>query len=312
MTAYDVIGDVHGHAGVLRGLLAMLGYVERAGAHRHPERQAVFVGDLIDRGPEQLATLRMVRSMVEAGSALVVLGNHEFNAVAWATPDDGGWCRDHSAKHLHQHEDFLREVGDGSATHRNWVDWFTTIPLWLDLGGLRVVHACWHEPSMRVLEPHLTPDRCLTDTVVRARRDTPLYDAVEVLLKGPEIALGLSGSYVDTDGFERSRARYRWWDPAATTLARAAEIPGGAKTPAGTRFGPLPDEQLDVQSLPRYTETVPVVLGHYWRTGTPAVLTPTVACVDYSAGKGGDLVAYRWSGESVLRHDHFVAHPGRG
>ena len=43
-----------------------------------------------------------------------------------------------------------------------------TIPLWLDLGGLRVVHACWHEPSMRVLEPHLTPDRCLTDMVVRA------------------------------------------------------------------------------------------------------------------------------------------------
>ena len=84
MTAYDVIGDVHGHAGVLRGLLAKLGYVER-GAYRHPERQAVFVGDLIDRGPEQLATLRIVRSMVDAGDTLAVLGNHEFNAVAWAT-----------------------------------------------------------------------------------------------------------------------------------------------------------------------------------------------------------------------------------
>jgi hypothetical protein len=95
--------------------------------------------------------------MVDAGSALVVLGNHEFNAVAWATRDGrGGWCRDHSAKNLHQHEDFLSEVDDGSATHHDWVDWFKTIPMWLDLGGLRVVHACWHEPSMRKLEPHLT------------------------------------------------------------------------------------------------------------------------------------------------------------
>ena len=67
-----------------------------------------------------------------------------------------------------------------------------------------------------------------------------------------------------------------------------------------------------MRSLHRYTETVPVIHGHYWRTGTPAILTPTVACVDYSAGKGGDLVAYRWSGESVLRDDHLVSVPGRG
>jgi hypothetical protein len=313
VTGYDVIGDVHGHAGVLRVLLAKLGYVERAGAYRHHERQAVFVGDLIDRGREQLTTLNLVRSMVDAGSALAVLGNHEFNAVAWATPDEHGEpCREHSAKNQDQHEDFLGEVVEGSDVHRNWIDWFKTIPLWLDLGGLRVVHACWHEPSMRVLEPHLTRDRCLTETVVRARRGTPLYDAVEVLLKGPEIDLGPGRSYVDKDGFDRARARYRWWDPVATTLRQAAEIPGDAQDSAGSPFAPLPDEPLDEQSLLRYTETVPVVLGHYWRTGTPAVLTPKVACVDYSAGKGGDLVAYRWSGESVLRDDHFVAAPGRG
>jgi hypothetical protein len=42
---------------------------------------------LIDRGPKQLATVDLVRRMVEAGSARGVMGNHEFNAIAWATPD---------------------------------------------------------------------------------------------------------------------------------------------------------------------------------------------------------------------------------
>ena len=47
----------------------------------HPKRVAIFVGDLIDRGPEQLGTLKLVRDMVEMGNARVVMGNHEFNAI---------------------------------------------------------------------------------------------------------------------------------------------------------------------------------------------------------------------------------------
>ena len=65
---YDVIGDVHGEHGKLVDLLKLLGYCERAGAWRHHDRMAVFVGDLIDRGPHQLATVALVRAMVEAGA----------------------------------------------------------------------------------------------------------------------------------------------------------------------------------------------------------------------------------------------------
>jgi hypothetical protein len=52
-----------------------------------------------------------------------------------------------------------------------------------------------------------------------------------------------------------------------------------------------------------------VIVGHYWRTGTPEVFTPKVACVDYSAVEGGPLVAYRWDGETELTSDHFQAFP---
>src|SRR4028119_2191468 len=84
-SVYDIIGDVHGHVEALQALLLKLGYRERNGAWRHPTRTAIFVGDLIDGGPHQIETVRLVRGMVEAGAARITLGNHEYNALLWAT-----------------------------------------------------------------------------------------------------------------------------------------------------------------------------------------------------------------------------------
>jgi hypothetical protein len=79
---YDVIGDVHGHADALRRLLVALGYTESHGIFQHDIRKAIFVGDFVDRGPEQREVLRIARNMCEAGTASAVLGNHELNAIA--------------------------------------------------------------------------------------------------------------------------------------------------------------------------------------------------------------------------------------
>lgn len=71
---FDIIGDIHGCSSELETLLAKLGYVDAA----HPEgRTAVFVGDLVDRGPDSPGVLRRVMAMVAAGNALCVPGNHE-------------------------------------------------------------------------------------------------------------------------------------------------------------------------------------------------------------------------------------------
>ncbi|MCC7258308.1 MAG: metallophosphoesterase, partial [Gammaproteobacteria bacterium] len=88
----DIIGDVHGCVDVLIALLARLGYgavlegqgSERRAVTRAPEgRRAVFVGDLVDRGPATPDVLRVVMAMVEARQAWCVPGNHDNKFMRW-------------------------------------------------------------------------------------------------------------------------------------------------------------------------------------------------------------------------------------
>lgn len=163
------IGDLHGNADELEALLARMGYRHRKSARgpgvwRHPTRTAIFVGDFIDRGPRQRRTVELVRSMIEVGAALAVMGNHELNAIAWYLPDparDGEHLRPRGgelgARNRRQHQSFLAEYEPDPRAHRDCIDWFLTLPLWLNLPGLRVVHACWHDGCMAELEPRLAP-----------------------------------------------------------------------------------------------------------------------------------------------------------
>jgi protein phosphatase len=75
---FDIIGDVHGCLVELTNLLSRLGYVRNETAWHHPEgRRAIFLGDLVDRGPDSPGVLRLVMDMVAANTALCVQGNHD-------------------------------------------------------------------------------------------------------------------------------------------------------------------------------------------------------------------------------------------
>lgn len=309
---YDIIGDIHGHTEKLERLLPKLGYHQSGSTWRHSERQAIFLGDFIDRGPQQVASYRVARRMFDAGNALAVMGNHELNALAWNTVANGRPLRAHTKGNRHQHAAFLDEVEQDRALHSEITDWFAALPLWLDLPGFRVVHACWHSEQMREVETSLTDDRALTsEALVRATQgdhnifgvkstSTPEFRCVETLTKGREVALPHGCAFEDADGIERHSVRIRWWDTAAVTVRDAAllapkhleRIPAEWLLPPGAVLG--------------YRSEKPLFIGHYWMTGTPTVLAPNLACVDYSAGKGGALIAYRWDGETVLDNAKFV------
>lgn len=304
---YDIIGDIHGHAQKLKLLLEQMGYTATDGVYSHPTRKALFLGDFIDRGPEQVETVRIVRAMVEAGMALAVMGNHELNAVAFATPDPerpGEFLRKHTARNRHPHHEFLRQVGEGSPAYVDMIAWFKTLPVYLDMEGLRAIHACWHPQYIIDIQPHLNADQTLTENgwYEITRRGTPAFIALETLLKGTEISLPDGLTYHDKDGTERDRTRTRWWDREARTYREL-----GLVSEAMRHL--LPDQVVPGAERIEDDSLKCLFFGHYWFHGQPEMLSDRVACLDYSVGKGtasGKLCAYRWSGESVLSNDNFT------
>ena len=130
---YDLVGDVHGCRSELESLLAELGWE----GTRHPEgRTAVFVGDLVDRGPDTPGVLRLVMAMVAAGTALCVQGNHEAKLVRAL---DGARVRT-----AHGLAESLQQLGEQPAEFRRQARAFLAgLPhqLRLDRGRLVVAHA---------------------------------------------------------------------------------------------------------------------------------------------------------------------------
>ena len=169
---------------------------------------------------------------------------------------------------------------------------------------------------MRDVEDALGSNRFSTvDQFVRASdKADPLYDAVEVLLKGPEIDITGHGQppYVDKDGYPRREARVAWWREGATTLRDLAVMDGNFTTESNEPYPPLPEAEVEpAERSFSYRGDVPVFYGHYWRQGQPQQhrdWNSLSACVDFSAVKKGTLMAYRWSGENRVRPEHYFAH----
>jgi len=304
---YDLIGDIHGYSKPLIELLEKLDYRRVDGVYRHPERQVVFLGDFIDRGPDQRGVIDIVRPMIDSGAALSVMGNHEYNAIAWFTPDPdrpGKYLREHSDRNRRQTRAFLAAYEDKD-DHADLIRWFRTLPMWLDLPGLRVVHACWDESLMQLLaDKYPSLNSFLDDDllVAAAREGSDEFEAVETVLKGREIRMPHGQSFPDKDGNPRHHIRLRWWDASARTYRDAFLGPDSA-------LSHIPEDPIDVDHLIQYSsDAPPVFVGHYWMDTEPQLLAPNVACLDYSvaAKQGGKLVAYRWDGERQLSDDKFV------
>ena len=303
MEKYDLIGDIHGYATKLKALLTKLGYRLESGVYRHPVRQVIFLGDYIDRGPEIRETLQTVRAMVDGGSALAVMGNHEFNALAYATPDgQGDYLRKRTPEKIEQHRASMEQIGTPCPDEwKVWLEWFSTLPLFLDLGRLRAVHASWDREAVAAFQPIKKID----DKTLRAMADksSPLGKYKESLLNGVELRLPKGHVFSDKSGFKRKDIRTRWWEALAGKTYRQAVFPDSETVPDH----PIPSVLIN-RDLAYHQDEPPVFFGHYWLPPNAAKvpLAQNVACLDYSVAKGGDLTAYRWDGEQVLSAEKFV------
>jgi hypothetical protein len=243
MHGVDVIGDVHGHLAALRALGRQLGY-HTEGDWSHPEgRVLVFLGDLVDRGPQSLDVAQLVMSLVSSRRAHCLMGNHEYNIL------DCRWCGGNARVTKHS---ALADIEQRPAQWEPVLDFFATLPLAIELPGLRIVHACWHRASVEALIPRLVPQE------PRAKATTTWeWVAAHVVLESPfqgralRAGLprwGVGGSHntmhevlikgferpvsgiVDAEGKERPLARMCWWR----------------------------------EDTPEVDTSTPTVFGHYW------------------------------------------------
>ena len=148
----DVVGDVHGECGTLCQLLDRLGY---DGDGNHPEkRRLVFVGDLVDRGPDSPGVVRLVRHLVQTKkTAQCILGNHELNIIRGDHKHGNGW-------YYGQPEVIRKDKGGISfqvlakddAERADVKAFFEALPLALMRRDAVVVHAAWDPGSVRKIQ----------------------------------------------------------------------------------------------------------------------------------------------------------------
>lgn len=308
--SYDLIGDIHGCAQTLERLLERLGYKKRSGVWQHGHRQALFLGDLIDRGPQIRETLHIVHAMVDAGHAYCIMGNHEYYALAWNTPisaqSTDEYVRAHNKHHTRLHRETLEQFAEHPYDWEDFNQWFLTLPLFIDAQRFRAVHACWDDRVINMLRTRFA-DGCVNQAFVQqsAIKGSVADQAFNRLLRGVNLPLPHGMSQTGYDGFTRSSFRTKFWHDDASALTYGDVVFQPDALPGDLAQEPLPTEYL--QHVTGYDAQQPLLfVGHYWRQGQPSLIRPNLACLDYSAVNGGKLVAYRLDQEQHLLPESFV------
>lgn len=306
---FDIIGDIHGCANTLARLLDQMGYRKVNGIYQHAQRQAVFIGDIIDRGPRIREALHLVRDMVDHGFAQIVMGNHEYNALGYCTrarPGSGRkWLREHNTRHDRLIKETLDQFEHYPHEWNEFLEWFYTIPLFLEEQDFRAVHACWDRNLIEKFK-QIQGGNCIDEDFLHASSAIESFagQVMDNLLRGTDLRLPEGLSITGSDGYTREFFRTRFWADNPQTYADVVFQPD--PLPAEIAQRPLSSEEK--KQLLSYPESEPpVFVGHYWMEGEPAPLKSNVACIDFSAVKYGKLVAYRMDGEQVLSKDKFVS-----
>jgi hypothetical protein len=226
--------------------------------------------------------------MVDQDQALCVMGNHEYNAINFWNPEQK---RKHTHSNIIQHFATIKAFQNREEEWFDYLDWFKELPFYLELSNkLRVVHATWRD--------------AITTT------DPPI-DVVLECFKGAELDLPPAVSYADKDGNRRTKGRTRWW-LNAHGKSYAQYMEPITSTDEAINHA-MTNTFLDDSVVQRITQpegyipdAPPVFFGHYWLRGQPQLQAPNVCCLDYSVAKGGELVCYRFDGESQLDASKFV------
>lgn len=292
---YDIIGDIHGKAEVLKDLLNKLGYSKTQGYHQHPERKAIFLGDFINKGNGTKEVLEIVKGMIDHQTAYAIVGNHEFYLIGYFTKNEHGeYIRPHTQENTEQHRATFEAFKGHEAQLLEYVAWFKTLPLYLDIEGCRIVHAFWHQKSIAYLQQNY-PENCLSDRLLNHVKPNASkeWEAVYELLVGLKLKLP---SHAGEEAFKT-----KWWrlgesDHYFDLAIRPDESKGNVTIPI----------HIDIAEYTYPQAEKPLFFGHYNLPGTPFLTGHNYCCLDFSLSNKEIIPAYRWNGEQQLKSSSII------
>ena len=301
---YDIIGDIHGHASLLKKLLKNLGYSKTNGSYVHPGRKAVFVGDFTNRGPEIRQTVLIIKNMVENGHAYAILGNHEINNILYHLKDDKGlsMLKERGKRYF----SVSQTVNEFKPYKEEWKairKWMRSLPLFLELEGIRIVHAFWSDNHINLIREKLPegsiPKQVFRDLVINP--SFPLSQAILRSTRGVHLIMPNDLRIFDHRNRNHRFFRIRWWDePSGMTFHDFS---------FESKFV-LPHYSIPPELFPDYevypADAPPVFFGHYCRGKGPHIIRHNVCCVDACVTSRQILAAYRWDGERELSVEKLV------
>ena len=300
---YDIIGDVHGHADQLRSLLKNMGYKHNGDFYSHPGRKAVFVGDFINRGPKIRETIILIRKMVENGSAYAILGNHEMYAVLYYLRDtEGKYYKKRIPKYQLQINQTLDEFVPYKEELKSHLKWLRTLPMFLDFGDIRVIHACWDDKNIKLIKEAITEPK-LSKTILReiALNGTHFSASFWESCKGVDFQLPKDLLVFDDEGRPHRSFRMKWWDSPEGMTFKDISLESRFELPGYT----IPKELVAARDP--YPKNAPIVFfGHYCLKQCCGIMTENICCVDSCVTRTGKLLAYRWAGEEKLNKNNFI------
>lgn len=289
---YDIVPDIHGQFDKLQALLAALGWRKtfQSWAASSTNRKLIFLGDFIDRGPDNRKVLQTVRDLVAADLAVAVMGNHELNALRMHHVNEEGLpYRERKPDKLSQHASFLSEFYFAREEAEEWLRWFADLPLFLELPGLRIVHACWSRPAIAKLRSVTEDGRLPKDLLLASAQSSHvMHEAINLVTKGPEYELPKDRYHIDNRGFDRQQVRLKWWidehrDWRETMTAAADNID-------------LSDLDLIGHVKPHAyaADQTPVIFGHYVMPKPVELDQTNTLCLDRCSASKDPLIGYQF------------------
>ncbi len=292
MNKLDFIGDIHGHYQKFESLLEKLGYTysDTLKSYKHPDdRKIVVLGDFINVGMQNKQVLQCLYQMHQQGQAYIIAGNHEYFLLLLHNKT----LQNKSTLWYYLKRDYYPlydEFKNNEAQLYFYLDWMATLPLYLDFGSVKAIHALWDEDAVQSIKNY-NHAGLLIEAI---NENHQLKDNVNRLI------MGMTYKYNQTDSKKPVYFRYMWWNAENNLPVSQLFMHKWAV------FSDDISSQVDTSSYKIKKTPDIVFFGHYNLIGFPYITAPTKCCLDFGGAKGGYLTAYRWDDNHTLHEQNLV------